>query len=115
MLIPYDRHAIFALILSNNISRKVAAEQLGVSIRHLRRLIHQYKNGDSNSFANNKKGNAGRIGYSNEFKKNIVRLYKERYSNLGLAAACEKLNEIEGIRISRESLRRWLIADKESK
>lgn len=109
MLTPPDRDKIFALISCKQISHKVAAEQLGLSLRHVRRLMKHYKSHGSSVLINKKKGNVGRVGYSNDFKIQIIKLYKEKYSHLGPTAACKKLNEIDGHKISRESLRRWLI------
>jgi len=55
MLTPPDRYAIFASILAKELSRKVAAELLGLSLRHLRRLVKQYKSDGSSSLVNKKK------------------------------------------------------------
>jgi hypothetical protein len=41
----------------------------------------------------------------------VLAVYRERYAGFGPTLACEKLAECEGIVLSRETLRRWLIED----
>ncbi len=42
-------------------------------------------------------------------KDQIIELMRGKYKDFGPQLACEKLNELEGLPVSRESLRRWMI------
>src|SRR4051795_5281029 len=41
----------------------------------------------------------------------ILALVRERYADFGPTLACEKLAQLHGFRVSRETLRKWMIAD----
>jgi hypothetical protein len=41
----------------------------------------------------------------------ILALVRERYADFGPTLACEKLAQLHGCRVSRETLRKWMIAD----
>jgi hypothetical protein len=59
-------------------------------------------------------GNRGKASNNRipaEIKTNVVKTYREQYSNFGPAFVTRKLAECEGIQISEETLRQWLIAE----
>ena len=40
----------------------------------------------------------------------MIELYSEKYWDFGPTLACEKMNEIDGMQVNRETLRLWLIS-----
>ncbi len=44
-------------------------------------------------------------------KARILKLCRERYRDFSPTFASEKLEELEGVRVSRETLRKWFIEE----
>jgi transposase len=105
----FERSKILDLTLSKQISRDEAANRLKLSTRQLRRLLKAYKQERLNGLISKKKGLVGRVGYSEAFKQAVLELYTTKYPDFGPTFASEKLLELEGIDISHETLRSWLI------
>lgn len=109
MCTAFERSKILDLTLNKQVSRKEAANLLKLSTRHLRRLLKEYKAHKLNGLISKKKGAVGRVGYSEQFKQKVIDLYASKYPDFGPTFACEKLNEIDAIDISHETLRSWLV------
>src|SRR4030042_1055255 len=46
-----------------------------------------------------------------KIKDKVLKLYKKKYHDFGPTLASEKLSGVDNIKISAESLRKWLIED----
>jgi transposase len=102
---------VMAMVVERKLSLKEAANRLGISKRQAIRLKAAYAKKGADGMAH---GNAGRK--SNHKIEDSIRTlalsaYRERYSDFGPTFAAEKLSEVEGVTVSEETLRRWLIAD----
>lgn len=105
----HERSKILDLTLAKQLTRKEAAKHLGLSSRQLRRILKCYKQHGLPGLISNKKGVVGRIGYSDELKHKVINLYTSKYPDFGPTFAAEKLLELDGIKISFETLRQWLV------
>jgi len=89
---------------------KEAAEQLGVSERQLRRLMRKFAARGDAAAVHGLKGRPGNRATPVKDRQRILRLYENRYSDYGPTLFAERLEERHGIKVSRETLRGWLVA-----
>jgi transposase len=99
------------LVKRGQLTIRAAAHELKASYRQGRRIYAAYvREGDSGLIH----GNAGKRSNrktAEEIRENAVKAYRERYNDFGPTFAAEKLAGEEGIQISEDTLRRWLIAE----
>lgn len=98
-------------ILEKEMTQKEAARLVGISDRQVRRIVKAVKREGPKGVIHKARGKPSNRRISDTLRAGVIRTYKERYHDFGPTLACEKLLELDGIRISRETLRRWLIKD----
>jgi len=91
--------------------QRAAAEMLGVSERHVRRLFRAYKQGGAKELISKRRGRASNNRLAPEVIEQARDLIYERYADFGPTLAHEKLSEIHDLKISRESVRSLMIAE----
>ena len=95
--------------IDQHITQKRAALMLGLSERQVRRLVRAVKDQGDRGVIHALRSRASNRRFSEELKGRVLSLYQERYPDFGPTFATEKLFECEGIAISDETLRKWLI------
>ena len=96
--------------LDQLIQQKEAAEILGLSTRQVRRIAERIKEeGDSGVIHQSRGKTSNR---SLPFKEKALTLFEKKYQDFGPTLASEKLFEIDGIKVSDETLRLWLLEKK---
>ncbi len=111
-----DRLKVVAELASPSVDGKRltqagAAELLGCTERHVRRLVHGYRGAGDASLVHRSRGRPSNRRFGDEFRAQVMGLVREHYHDFGPTLAAEKLRERDGIEISRETLRQWMIAD----
>jgi transposase len=91
--------------------QKEAAEILGVSPRHIRRLLRAYRQEGEKGLISKRRGKPSNHRLGLAVVTQARDLIYERYSDFGPTLAQEKLSEIHGLQISRESVRQLMIAE----
>lgn len=86
-----------------------AAEILSLSDRQIRRLIKRVRAEGDRGIAHRSRGKPSNREMSKKVKEKAIKLYREKLKGFGPTLAAEKLKEMEGIKISDETLRLWLI------
>lgn len=86
-----------------------AAQLAGVSRRQVHRWIRSYDVDGAEGLASKKRGKPSNRKYSEALRANVISLVTERYYDFGPTLAREKLDEIHNIRVSKETLRKWMI------
>lgn len=104
-----DRLTVFERIKAQRLSRVDAAQQLGLSTRHVNRLYHQYLNEGSSALTSKRRGKPGNHAYAPELKQYALYLIRTNYEDFGPTLIAEKLLEHHGLAISRETIRTWLM------
>ena len=81
-----------------------AERVINLSQRHIRRLIKQYRTEGAESFyyQANKVSNRK---LSDELQKKVLGLIRSKYVGFGPTLISEKLEELDGLKISRETIR----------
>ena len=83
-----------------------AAEVLNLSERQVRRILAAYRTEGAAALAHGNRGRAPAHTIGEEVRKQVVELARTRYPDLNDTHLTEKLNEPEGIPLSRSTVRR---------
>jgi transposase len=103
------RGKVMELVRRGQMAIRTAAQELKVSYRQGRRAA--YKAGGDQGLVHGNTGKASNRKTAGDVRETVLRTYQARYGDFGPAFAAEKLEEDEGIRISGETLRRWLVEE----
>lgn len=98
-------------LAEKQITQRIAAERLGISVRQVKRLWSKYQDQGAEGLINKSRGKPSHNQLDEEIKKKVVELVLERYRDFGPTLATEKLVEIHKIKISDESVRKIMIAE----
>jgi len=96
-------------IMDKHTTQRAAASMLGISERQVRRLVKVVRDVGDRGVIHGLRGRTSNRRYPEEVREKVLVLYQERYPDFGPTLATEKLLEREGIKISDETLRKWLI------
>lgn len=88
---------------------KEAAWQMKVSVRQAIRIKQRFAKRGAAGLVHQSRGMASHHRKKDDFKNQVLAVYRKRYPGFGPTLAAEKLEEYEGIVIHHETLRRWLI------
>jgi hypothetical protein len=103
--------AIFEKLASKTISQKGGAVALGLSPRQVRRKLKRYLDCGAEGIVHKSRGQPNSRKYAPEEKKKVLDFARTKYAGFGPVFMAEKLHELDGIEINRETLRLFLIAD----
>lgn len=85
------------------------AELLGLSLRHLRRMLARYRKEGAAALAHGNRGRKPHHAITEEIKGRVVTLVQTIYAGCNHQHVTELLYEREGIRLSRSTVRRILL------
>ena len=97
-------------LLAEQITLDQAAELMGVSTRHARRMLSAYRDRGAASLAHGHRGRKPVNATPTTVIGNVVHLAGTRYQGSNHTHLSELLNEREGIHIGRTTLRRILVS-----
>jgi transposase len=100
--------SVFILVDQGSLSLREAAERVEKSYRHIRRLYHRYCENGEEGLLHGLRGKPSNRRISTSVRKKIIADYKDYFRDLGPGPAARQLAQ-RGYKISRETLRRWLI------
>ena len=103
------RLSVVQKIIDKNLTQVLAAQQLGLTDRQIRRLVKSYKLFGAEGLVSKQRGQSRRRKYSDDKIDDIKKLVSRHYYDFGPKFAAEKLTEKHGIKISKETLRQWMI------
>ena len=103
-----QRVTVLSTCLKGELACARAAELLSLSVRHVKRLKKRLREAGEAAMAHANRGRPSHRRLPEEKRKNIVRLARTKYVGFNDHHLTEKLNEVEGLTISRECLRRLL-------
>jgi transposase len=93
------------------ISQRTAAEELEVSVRHVKRLLRAYRKEGTSGLVSKQRGQPGHHQLDQDVVRRALDLLKGRYRGFGPTLAHEKLVEREGLKLSLGSLRKIMIEE----
>ena len=88
-----------------------AAELLGLERRQIFRLLRAYRAEGPAGLISQRRGRPSNRCKPEALRTKVLALIRERYWDFGPTLAAEKLGELHGIALGRETVRKWMIAD----
>ena len=105
-----DRLVIIRQVKDKRLSQVDAARQLALTTRQVRNLLVRYRRlGDAGLISGHRQ-TAGNHRIEASIKQQVEALIREHYADFGPTLASEQLYEQHQIRLSKETLRQWMIA-----
>lgn len=106
---------LHALSSQPNAARRLtqaqAAQMLGLSVRQVRRLVRRYQKEGDAGLIHRSRGRPSNRKFDQSFKEQVIGRVRECYRDFGPTLAAEKLAERDGLILSREALRKWMIQE----
>jgi transposase len=84
---------------------------MGLSNRQARRLIKRAREEGDKGVIHRLRGRISNNRVADEIRHGVIEIYQREYPDFGPTLAMEKLIERDGIKISKETLRKWLIRE----
>ena len=104
-----DRLDVVRRVGERRLTQAKAAEILGLSPRQVRRLCVAVEADGASGLVSKKRGRPSNNQRDPELRTRALGLVRGIYGDFGPTLAAEKLVEKHGIRLSRETLRRWMV------
>ena len=102
-----DRLRVLHEVKQKQITQIEAARRLKVSDRHIRRLLFRLEEQGDRAVIHGLRGQTSNRKLAARFEQKIVARVRQRYADFGPTLAAEHLAQ-EGLRVSRETLRKWM-------
>ena len=93
------------------LKQKEAAVMLGISIRHVKRLLRAYRQRGEEGLISKRRGKGSNNRLKDEVRQQAIDLVDSRYHDFGPTLAHEKLTEVHGLNLSVETVRQLMIAE----
>ncbi len=104
-----QRIEILSKVMAGRMSIVSAAHVLDLSERQVRRLLERMRTGGAASIRHKAIGRPSNNRISDGVRDYAMTLVRERYADFGPTLATEKLAERDGLRVSRETVRGWMV------
>jgi transposase len=102
---------VFEKLKNGEISQVEAANRLKMSTRWLREKLKRYKETGDHGLIHKNRGKESSKKWNTEQRALAIELLKSEWQGFGPTFACEKLLELKGIKISKETLRKVMIQE----
>ena len=96
-------------VLEKVVKRVEAAKILSLSYRQIQRCVQRVKVEGDKGIVHKARGRVSNRRLGDRVRERVIKLYQKRYKGFGPTLASEKLLEREGVKISDETLRQWLL------
>ena len=106
-----DRLSMVRKLEAKRLRQREAAEQLGLSVRQVKRLLRRYRQDGATGLVSRRRGRRPNNAMDAGIRREVMDWVVKRYADFGPTLACEKLTEAHGCRLSAERLRQWMLAE----
>jgi len=96
--------------MEKKLTQVTAGTLLGLTPRHIRRLLARVKQAGDQGLAHRGRGTPSNRRIPEKVKAQALKLCEKPYGDFGPTLAAEKLTERHGITVSAETVRGWLLA-----
>ena len=104
-----DRLKVLHEVGKGHLTQKQGGEQLGVTERWVRKLLARMRKEGDGGILHGLRGRASNRKIEEKTRQRAVKLVESKYGDFGPTLASEYLGKREGIAVSRETLRQWLM------
>jgi DNA-binding CsgD family transcriptional regulator len=101
---------VLAAVRAGQRTQVEAARLLGITSRHVRRLLRKIQDQGDAALAHGLRGQPSNRQAMADLRRRVLHAYRADFHDFGPTLACEKLADC-GLHVSRETLRRWLIQE----
>ena len=105
-----DRMSVLQDLAASRLKVTEAATLMGLGRRQVFRLAKAYAQRGPGALVSRKRGRPSNRCYPSALRAAAIGIIRERYSDFGPTLAAEKLAELHGIHLARETVRQWMIA-----
>jgi hypothetical protein len=106
-----QRIEVLSEVLARRRTEISAAAILGLSSRQTRRLLTAYRDGGGGALIHKARGRTSNNHLISGIREYVIELVRSRYADFGPTLATEVLLEKDGVKVSRETLRKWMVDD----
>jgi len=106
-----QRYAVIRQVIEGRQIQALAAQQLGLSVRQIKRLCKAMRTAAAQGLISKRRGQPSNRRIDGARKNAIMQIVKERYCDFGPQLACEYLASEHNEKLSAETLRQWMIQD----
>jgi transposase len=103
-----NRVEVLSQVVQGQMSAVAAANVLGLSRRQVHRLLKRFGTDGPAAIRHQARGRASNNQINPTVREAALALVRERYADFGPTLASEKLAELHGLTVSRETLRKWM-------
>jgi len=104
-----DRLKVIQAVADGMMRSTVAAQRLDLTKRQVNRLVLRYREDGVHGLASRKRGQRGHRQLTPGVANPALDIIRERYADFGPTLACEKLHELHGIHLAKETVRRLMM------
>ncbi len=104
-----QRIEVLSKVVTGRMTMVSAAHVLDLSERQIRRLLERIRTGGAASIRHKAIGRPSNNRTGDGVRDYAMTLVRERYADFGPTLATEKLAERDGLRVSRETVRGWMV------
>ncbi len=105
-----SRAEVMQQLKGKRLTQAYAAEQLGLSVRQVKRLWRAYRQGGAKALLSRRRGRPSNHQLDPALKARAVALIEARYRDFGPTLAHEKLSEVHHLTLSVETVRQLMTA-----
>ena len=106
-----DRLKVLHEVGKGHLTQEQGGEQLGMTERWVRELMARMRKEGDRGILHRLRGRASNRKIEEKTRRKAVQLVKAKYGDFGPTLASEYLGQREGIGVSKETLRQWLMAE----
>ena len=106
-----DRLKVVAAVAQRRLRQREAAGLVGLSERQVRRILVRDRAEGAAGLVHRGRGRPSNRRLPEALRRRVMGRVVRQYRDFGPTFAAEKLQEREGLVVSRETLRRWMIAE----
>ena len=106
-----QRVEVLTEVLAGRRTTVSAAGVLGVSLRQAQRLLARYRAGGGGAMIHRSRGRPASNRLGPGVQEYVLELVRQNFRDFGPTLAAEALLERHGVEVSRETLRKWMVAD----
>ena len=107
----FTRLQVLLDVQSGRLRVEDAAQLVGLGRRQVFRLLKEIRASGPAGLISKRRGRPSNRRLPSAYRELAMALVRERYADFGPTLAAEKLTELHGFGISRETLRHWMIED----
>ena len=105
-----DRLKVLHEVQQGHLTQRQAGEQLGLTDRWVRKLLGRVKKEGDRGVVHRLRGRASKRRLPESVRRQALKVVEAKYGDFGPTLASEYLAKAHAVKVSKETLRQWLVA-----